>query len=543
MDIDATGPIDELIRELRRSDAYPVPPTRVEVVQTHASVVFLTSTHAWKIKKPVDFGFLDYSTLELRQHWCREEVRVNRRLAPTVYLGVVPVTRAPGGLRFGGDGGDAVEWAVKMRQLDDADTLGVRLRDGRLDDAMVADIGRRIARFHADDRGGDDLAPYGAFDAVAFNARENLEQTREHRGDCVSPELHARVRDATERGLTSLRDAFERRAGRGATRDCHGDLRLEHVYVHDDGEIDIIDAIEFNARFRFADPVSDLAFLAMELSFAGRDDLVEVLWNTWRGEAEASDEDASRVFPFYVAYRSVVRAKVRGLKAKAPEVDVEARRESTERARGHWLLALRWLEPPHRRPALAMVTGLPGTGKSTLARGLAEQAGFMVLRADEVRKELFGLSAEVDASSAWGEGIYTEAATEQTYAALLDRARDAVDRGDRVLVDATLRTSERREPFEALARARAVPAVTFVLDADAALIEARIQARGADASDADVAVFRRARATWQPPRGAGVERLDASPPADRVLDRAMSALVRRGLATLDHTASDRQESR
>lgn len=527
---DQTGRIDEVIRALTRREAYPEPPARVEVVQTHASVVFLTGHHAWKIKKPVDFGFLDYSTLALREHWCHEEVRVNRRLAPSVYLGVVPVTRGPDGLRFGGDDANAVEWAVKMRQLDDADTLASRLRDGRVDDDIITAVAHHIARFHGEARGGADLAGFGAFEAVAYNARENLDQTEAHVDDIVAAGVHARARDATERALRALRDVFDARARRGATRDCHGDLRLEHVYVHDDDGLEVIDAIEFNERFRFSDPVSDLAFLAMELSFAGRDDLVDVLWRAWLDASGGRDTDAEQVFGFYVAYRSVVRAKVRGLKALAPEVDEGARRESAQRARAHWLLALRWLEPPDRRPALALVTGLPGTGKSTLARGLAQRAGFVVLRADEVRKSLFGLAADDDAAADWGTGIYSGEATERTYASLAAQAGELLDRGERVLIDATLRTASRRAPFHALAQARAVQSLTFVLDAPEDVVERRISERRDDASDADVAVYRRARATWDPPEGAGVEHLDASPSPDTVLTEAMSALIRRGLA-------------
>ncbi|MCA9160689.1 MAG: hypothetical protein KDA72_20300, partial [Planctomycetales bacterium] len=249
----------EQIAALSDPAAYPDCTRSVEVRQTHISVVFLADNFVYKVKKPVDYGFLNFGNLEKRRFFCDEEVRLNRRLAPNIYLGVVPITRCGDQLCFEGDG-DAVEWAVKMRRLPDDATLLYRLQHGEVSCEVMRELGRRIASFHSAAERGPDIDPFGKFDVVAGNARENFEQSSPQIGSTVSQSVFARIESLTDEALTQHRSLIESRAMRGVTCDTHGDLRLGHVYLFPDRSppenLIVIDCIEFAERFRFADPIS-----------------------------------------------------------------------------------------------------------------------------------------------------------------------------------------------------------------------------------------------------------------------------------------------
>jgi aminoglycoside phosphotransferase family enzyme len=294
-----------LIDSLSRPEAYPHPFEDFQLHHTHISVVFLVDQFAYKIKKPVDLDFLDFTTLEKRRHFCEEEVRLNRRLASSVYLGVVQVTAENGGLRMGGDG-EAVEYAVKMRRLPPGATFLARLERGELESAHVEELARRLAAFHAAIPPCPTASHYGGFEVVAGNARENLDQSRPHIGETISRPVFERLSEMLDKRLSELRPLIEARAAADVPRDTHGDLHLDHVYLFPEREppsdLLVIDCIEFNERFRYADPVADAAFLAMDLVFRLRSDLAlefaEVYLET------AGDVEGRRLMPFYIAYRA-----------------------------------------------------------------------------------------------------------------------------------------------------------------------------------------------------------------------------------------------
>lgn len=491
--------LSALIEVLSRPEAYPHPVADVEVHQTHISVVFLAGPYAYKVKKPVDLGFLDFSTLEKRKHFCEEEVRLNRRLAPQVYLQVVPITepeppgteKVPAELRLGG-AGKVVEWAVQMKRLPADATLESRLERNEVKESQIRALAARLAAFHRSARRDPRIAAFGRFGVVAQNARENFTQAEPLVGATVSPIVFERLRALTDAHLARHHDLIEARALRNVPRDTHGDLHLDHVYLFPEepppNDLVIIDCIEFADRFRHADPVSDMAFLAMDLKFHGRPDLARIFSQTYF--RAAGDRAGAALLLFYCAYRAAIRAKVEGMALSEQEIGTAERQGAAERARAHWLLALGELEEPLKRPALVLIAGLPGSGKSTLAQALAPDTNFEVLRSDVVRKEL--------TASCQGENIYADAWTQRTYAELLARAERLFWQGRRVLIDANFHDDGMRRRFLDAARQWAIPAFFVHCQADPTVIQQRLATRRDDASDADWRVYQLLESSWQP---------------------------------------------
>ncbi len=521
--------LPELIEGLTDPTAYPFSIDEVEVCQTHISVVFLAGDYVYKVKKPVDYGFLNFGTLDKRRHYCEEEVRLNRRLAPDVYLGVVPVTRCGEQLCFEQDGAP-VEWAVKMRRLPDEATLQHRLGDGDVSVEVIRSLGRRIAEFHANAESGPSVAEYGRFDVVAGNARENFDQSADQVGTTVSETVFTRVQTLTEDALSRDRKLIESRAGRGVPCDTHGDLRLGHVYLFPDrdppSDLVVIDCIEFAERYRFADPIADVAFLVMGLNLQGRRDLGREFLNEY---IKASGDDEGReLVPFYATYRATVRGKVEGMKLSRDELTEADRAIAMKKSRGSWLLALDELELPCRRPCLLLVAGLPGTGKSTLARTLAEQADLQVIRSDVVRKELAGIESEQSSASIFGNGIYTTEWNRRTYDECLRRAQQLLFGGQRVVVDANFRKEADRRQFLDSATQFGVRSGVLVCEADAEVVRQRLENRRGDASDADWSVYEQAAESWEEPSPrtqSAVRFIDTGGSTEGATSQAMHALA------------------
>jgi uncharacterized protein len=498
MEENAGMEIAALIDVLSRPAAYPFPVTDVGVRQTHISAVFLVRDYVYKVKKPVNPGFLDFSTLEKRHFYCEEEVRLNRRLAPHVYLGVVPIVRTQDGYQLEADG-EVVEWAVKMLRLPDGATLLEHLHRGEISGTHVETLASRIAAFHRSAETGTRIAACGRFERVSKNILDIFDQAAPQSGTTVTPGVFARTRRLAEQALARLQPLIDRRADRLMPRDCHGDLHLDHVYFFPDREppadLVIIDCIEFNERFRFIDPIADMAFPTMDFAFHGRRDLARAFEEAYF--KASGDEDGRPLLPLYTAYRATVRGMVDGLLLSEKETRAEDRDAALKRARAHWLLALTELETPKLKPCLILVAGLPGTGKSTLARGLEDRAGFSVIRSDVVRKELAGLPVVGETSAQSREAIYSPEWNVRTYAECLRRAESLLFDGKRVIVDATFREEKSRRTFLDAAIRWGVPGRVFHCQVDAETARRHLAHRKGDASDADWNIYLQVAKTWE----------------------------------------------
>lgn len=423
--------VDRLIKELLDPDAYPERPSNVTLLQTHISYLLFTPDHVYKIKKPVDFGFLDFTTIEKRLLYCTEEVRLNRILAPAVYLGVVPVGLKNGRAAMEATG-PPVEWAVKMRRLDEGSVLSNILASGTIAEATIERIGRIIAEFHKGAFTDPRISGFGSPEIISRNTSENFSQTERYVGQAISREAFDAIRSYTERFISSNTPLFLERASSGRVRDCHGDLHCDHISIEDG--IEIFDCIEFNERFRYSDVVADIAFLSMDLDFRNRADLARVLDDAYF--TSTGDTDGKRLMGFYKCYRAFVRAKVDCLKSDEDEVPPVERLRAFLSARLHFRLARLYSEG-ELKPMLIVCSGLSGTGKTTLSMAIASAAGAVVISSDRVRKELAGLPPQAPCKDGYGEGIYSREFSARTYAELMSRAKALLEKKRSVILDAT----------------------------------------------------------------------------------------------------------
>ena len=426
-----------------------------ELRETHISQVFLAADVVYKCKKPVALGFLDFSTLELRKRFCDAELALNQRLAPSVYRGVVPITRDADGVHRIGGGGPVVEWAVQMRRLPERDAADRRLLDGRLGRAELGHLAERLARFHAGARCDEHTSHYGELAVIAGNVRENFAQTQANATQFLSPAELASFERWQHAFLRDRAPLFTARRAAGRIRDGHGDLRLEHCYLGDDGSIEIIDCIEFNERFRFGDVCSDVAFLAMDLEWHGRGDLGEAFLAAYARATQ--DYDLYGVVDFYESYRAHVRAKVWGLLAGEQAVPAELRARAAAQARKYYLLAEACARDPLAPPRLFAIGGLIATGKSTVAEQLAERTGAPIVDSDRTRKHLAGVAALTPLREAPFGGHYDPGTTARVYDELRRRAEIVLRSRRSVILDASFREREQRLAALELARRCEVP--------------------------------------------------------------------------------------
>jgi len=461
--------------------------------------VFLAGNRAYKLKKPLDLGFLDFSDPSVRAATCRDEVRLNRRLAPEVYLGVSPVwLEEPDRVRVG----EPVEvpppcdeLLVVMKRLPDERMLDRLLEERGVTAADVERLARIVAGFHATAAHGPDVSRYGARGEIKSIVDANLLQTERHCGELFDAHGQRLMRERLHGFLENRDFLFERRVRDQRIRDVHGDLHAENVCLPEAGGPVIYDCLEFARRLRCTDVAAEVAFLSMDLEARGRPDLASCFVDAYVGVA--GDAGLRQLLPFYHCSRAIVRAKVIALRAEASgpsPAELEARRRD---ARARHRLAVRYSEGLLPR-SLVVLSGLPGTGKTSVSESLFVRTGIEPLETDRVRKRLAGLDPDRDARAAPREGIYTEAMTGATYRALLRHARERLTAGEGVTLVGTFLKREQRAAVADIAASAGVELLIVELVASETTVLERIAARGEGSSDADEAVYHWLRDAREP---------------------------------------------
>ncbi len=481
-----------LVQALQDPACYAHPTRDICVIETHISIVILTGAFAYKIKKPVNLGFLDFSTPQRRKYFCEEEVRLNSRYAPDIYLGVVTFSGSPV-TPFIRDRGEGFEYAVRMLQFDPHSLLSDMLEQGQLDIGHIRRVAAKVANFHL--RGAahcDASAPYGAQARVLSPMLENFAQIREITADPGTLDKLAALEQWTRRTGIDVAEHIERRRHEGFVRECHGDLHLDNI-AWLDGEPVLFDGIEFNPYLRFIDTMSEIAFPVMDLQRHGAEGLANVLLSEYL--EITGDYAGLALFRLYSVYRALVRAKIIAIRANqtahasAGSADFQACLE----------LALR--HTPERAPRLLITHGLSGTGKSFVATKLVRDHGMLRLRSDNTRKRLHDLAPTASTAAALNEGIYSQAATTRTYQRLAEDAESCLSAGFSVVVDATFLKAAQRAVFRQLAERFEVPYTIVDVQASDEDMTSRLVARKRDrdaVSEADVRVLTEQRAHQEP---------------------------------------------
>jgi len=500
---------------------YPHPVAGVRVLETHISWVLLTGEYAYKIKKPVNLGFLDFSSLELRRHYCEEELRLNRRLAPELYLDLAEIRGTPGAPRVGGDG-PVLEYAVRMREFPQASLASRALAGGAFGAAEIDALAALVARFHASAPQARTETRYGAPDAVLADALQNFEQMLQLARAAPDDRALRALRLWTQHEFEARSGVFAARRKQGFVRECHGDLHLGNIVLLDGRPVPF-DCIEFNDSLRWIDVMSEAAFLAMDLEDRGRRDLA---WRFLNRYLEATGDYAGlAVLPFYLVYRALVRAKVHLMRSRQSGLRRPERARLTRAFEDYLRLAGRLAAP--ERPALILAHGLSGCGKTTLTQPLVEALGAIRVRSDLERKRAHGVAPRASSGSGVGSGLYTAVINAATYRRLGELAQEALRAGFPVVVDAAFLKRAERDAFRAIAERLDVPFTILDFHAPLEVLRARITerlARADDASEADLAVLEhqlRAREPLTPAEMASSYTVDATVPAAHELWRPL----------------------
>jgi hypothetical protein len=329
--------IPSLKKALLDPAIYPDRPQTVGFSETHISLLFFTGNHVYKLKKPVDFGFLDFTTLEKRKYFCEQEVKLNRRLSPEIYLGVVMINGD--GRRVSIDGkGEVLEYAVRMKQIPEDLLMDRLLQKGKVTPEMIQKISERLAIFYASAETSEYIEGFAKPERVKQDTDENFEQTEKYIDATIPGAVYEQVKNRTNRFFKGRTELFHRRITDGRIRDCHGDLRLEHIFWGE--EISIFDCIEFNERFRYTDVAADIAFLAMDIDYHGREDLNEPL--IWTYVEQSGDRDILGILDFYKCYRAYVRGKVESFRLDDPNIPETDKKKALKRAQRYFDLAHRY---------------------------------------------------------------------------------------------------------------------------------------------------------------------------------------------------------
>jgi len=447
----------KLVETMSKPEFYPHMPERVELIQTHVSYIFIAGNYVYKVKKAIDFGFLDFTDLNKRRHYCDEELKLNQRLAPETYLEVVEIGEdADGNIVLEG-GERVVEYAVKMGKLPQERMLKKLLAAGEVDISIMEAIARKLTDFHRDAATGDRIDLTGGIETIRRNHDENFAQTKPYL-EITIPEYQYRFIKSYVYDFMDKRETlFRKRVADHKIRDCHGDLHLEHICITD--SIIIFDCIEFNERFRFEDVAAEVAFLAMDLDYNGYPEYADAFVRAYISYAD--DLDIHTLLNFYRCYYAYVRGKVTSFMIDDKTIPKEEQREVAKTASRYFDLAYTYAARLEK-PTLILMAGLMGTGKSILARDIAPRLGAGVIRTDVLRKEILYLAPTERHHENFGKGIYSDEISRKTYEKALVMACEKLKEGRSVIIDASYKRREER--MKAVKAAQRALADFFVIE-------------------------------------------------------------------------------
>lgn len=486
---------ERLIAFLQSASSYPHRPREVRLIQTHISWVFVASPFVFKVKKPVNLGFLDFSTLKKRHHFCHRELELNRRLCPETYLGVIPIYKSRANFAFAAEG-EIAEYSLKMRELPDGWFLRELLAKGLIGETEINRVIACLQRFYQSETPSPEIEQWGKAENLKISTDENFAQVEPCVGKTISQVAFDAIRHFSNNFYATKNGLFRERVRQRRIRDCHGDLHLDHVHLTPQA-ITIFDCIEFNDRFRFIDIASDLAFLAMDFDFEREHKLGDLfLRNAAR---EFSDPGILNLADFYKCYRAFVRGKVESIQAIAE--DPVPRVNHAKRATRYFHLALRYAVVGSE-PLVLVVMGRIATGKSTVAKQLARELDWPVFSSDEIRKTLAGLPLNVRTPPKLRDKLYSERMTDQTYAKLLQNGLAALAIDNGVVLDATFSSRRLRERLRKECARAAIRLRMIELQAHPEEIKRRLKARERNVgefSDARLEDFEKLTANYEAP--------------------------------------------
>ncbi len=473
----------KLVEAMFRPEFYPHRPEQVELIQTHISYIFIAGDYVYKVKKSVDFGFLDFTTLDKRKYYCNEEMRLNRRLAPKVYLEVVEIGEDAGGNIVLGIKDRIVEYTVKMLKIPQEGMLKTLLHQGKVDHFVMDALARKLVDFHRHASTGGHIDEIGSVDTIRRNHDENFEQTESYINITLPEVQYHFIKAYIYNFINSNHALFAKRVADHRIREGHGDLHLEHICIMDLGSPDkapgrasdkdvdqfrmdydpddivIFDCIEFNERFRYDDVAAEVAFLAMDLDYNGYPDHAKIFLNAYI--KYSGDYEIRSLLNFYKCYYAYVRGKVVGFEINDRSIRQEERNEAVKTAARYFDLAYTYAARMEK-PTLILMAGLTGTGKSVRARLIAPRVGADIIQTDVVRKEILNIEPTEQHHEAFGKGIYSEEVTRKTYDRALELASEKLKEGKSVIIDASYKSRDNR--LKAFAAAERLHADFFIIE-------------------------------------------------------------------------------
>jgi aminoglycoside phosphotransferase family enzyme/predicted kinase len=455
----------------------------------------LTGDYTYKIKKPVNFGFLDYSTLAKRQHFCTQELLMNQRTAPEIYLEVLPIIQTGDSFHFGNNlpaitsAEIAVEYVLKMREFPQDSLLLSLLERGLLTEQLMADLGREVAKFHSTAISNSYIRRFGEVSQIRTAIDNNYRISERYMGGPQTQTQYQETKDYTDAFFANNPELFNRRIANNKIRECHGDLHLRNIALWQD-KILLFDCIEFNEPFRFVDVMYDVAFTVMDLESRGRRDLGNAFLNTYI--EQTGDWEGLQLLPLYLSRQAYVRGKVTSLMLDDPAISTAQKVEISQTAAHYYKLAWQYTKP--RPGKLTLMSGLSGSGKSTAARYLARRTGAIHIRSDAVRKHLGGIPL----NEPGGQDLYSDEMTAQTYGRLLELGIILADRGWDVILDAKFDRQNLRTDAIDRAQSHGLPLQIIYCTAPIEVLQERLQQRRGDIADATAELLSSQQATFQP---------------------------------------------